>query len=137
MGVPGLIILCPSILSFADYVLPLFQAGDEDVAFNYWELPLLLLLLVHLLSSCFPSRDNWYFGTKQGSSSSSYDADGYGLGSLPFLLLFFVLCIMFANVITKSFALSSHKNWSSVWLMKMTVTLGLCMRLCTLLIFSK
>jgi hypothetical protein len=91
MGVPGLIILGPSILSLADYVLPLFQAGDEDVAFNYWELPLLLLLLIHLLSSCFPSRDNRYFGTKQGSSSSSYDADGYGLGSLPFLVLFFVL----------------------------------------------
>jgi len=91
MGVPGLIILGPSILSLADYVLPLFQAGDEDVAFNYWELPLLLLLLIHFLSSCFPSRDNRYFGTKQGSSSSSYDADGYGLGSLPFLVLFFVL----------------------------------------------
>ncbi|CAK7341699.1 unnamed protein product [Dovyalis caffra] len=92
VGVLGLLIFGPMISSLAEYVLPLFHVGDEDVAFNFWMvLPLLLLLLIHLISSCFPSRGNRYFGTKQGSSSSSYDADGYGLGSLLLLVIFFVL----------------------------------------------
>ncbi|KAJ6877453.1 hypothetical protein NC651_030253 [Populus alba x Populus x berolinensis] len=91
VGVLGLVLFGPMIMSLADYILPLFQAGDEDVAFNFWTvLPLLLLLLIHTISSCFPSRGSRYFGTKQGSSSSSYD-DGYGLGSLLLLVLFFVL----------------------------------------------
>lgn len=63
-----------------------------SLACNSWMLlPLLLLLLINVISSWFPSSGDQYFGAKQGSSSGSINDDEYGFGSFLLLVLFFIL----------------------------------------------
>lgn len=98
VGVLGLIIYGPTLLSFSGAVVPtLFEAGESiegraTVVF-VMVLLILVLLLVHFLSSFYSIPGVSSFSSYYSDSSSSYDADsfGFGLGSFLLLVLFFLL----------------------------------------------
>lgn len=92
VGVLSLIIFGPSLLYLSEYIIPLFQGGDEEgglvASFAILILPIILLVLIHLLTICFPVRNNRAGNLQIGSSG--YD-DGFGLGTLLLVVLFFIL----------------------------------------------
>ncbi|TYH60143.1 hypothetical protein ES332_D08G273000v1 [Gossypium tomentosum] len=92
VGALGWVIFGPSFLSILDSVLPWAQAGDPDSG-NFYVLLgfvlLLLLVLVQLLSKFFPTprlRVGMFLQTRSSSAGSD---DGFGLGTLLFVLMFF------------------------------------------------
>ncbi|KAB2018900.1 hypothetical protein ERO13_D08G238000v2 [Gossypium hirsutum] len=94
VGALGWVIFGPSFLSIMDSVLPWAQAGDPDSG-NFYVLLgfvlLLLLVLVQLLSKFFPTprlRVGMFLQTRSSSAGSD---DGFGLGTLLFVLMFLVL----------------------------------------------
>ncbi|OAY44507.1 hypothetical protein MANES_08G156100v8 [Manihot esculenta] len=89
VGILGLIVFGPMLM---EYVVPLFEAGeDEGASFSFiMVLPLLLLVILHLISTLCP-RLGMCCSTRQRSSSYGHDSEGYGLGTLLLLVLFFVL----------------------------------------------
>lgn len=93
VGILGLVIFGPTVLSLTETVMPLFQVwtDEEDgtATFTMLLVPVLLLVLIHFLSKLFPSRRYGSYGG--GSYSSNYDAEGFGLGSLILVVLFLVL----------------------------------------------
>ncbi|WCJ27678.1 hypothetical protein M5689_009406 [Euphorbia peplus] len=93
VGVLGLIIFGPLLMSLVEFVLPLFQASDEEdeAPFSlFMVLPLILLLVVHLMSSVCPKFGSSYSSIQQ-THAPSYDSGESGLGTLLLVLLFFVL----------------------------------------------
>ncbi|XWS58628.1 hypothetical protein CRYUN_Cryun08bG0051100 [Craigia yunnanensis] len=93
VGVLGLVIFGPTLLSILDFVQPLFQAGDSDGGSFYVLMVLVLLLLlvlVQLLSTFFPTLGMFSSPSVQQTSSSAFD-DEFGLGTLLLVLLFLVL----------------------------------------------
>ncbi|XVE62409.1 hypothetical protein DITRI_Ditri06bG0115900 [Diplodiscus trichospermus] len=93
VGVLGLVIFGPTLLSILDFVMPLFEAGDSDGRSFYVVMVLVLLLLlvlVQLLSTFFPTSPIFSSPSVQQTSSSAFD-DGFGLGTILLVLLFLVL----------------------------------------------
>ncbi|KAJ0087168.1 hypothetical protein Patl1_08045 [Pistacia atlantica] len=87
----GSVIFGPRLLSMMEFFSPLFEAGDSEGTLVIVLLLLLMLLLIHFLSTFlptlrFPSRPGFH-----QTSSSGFDTDGFGLGSLLLVVLFFVL----------------------------------------------
>ncbi|KAK9191119.1 hypothetical protein WN943_019730 [Citrus x changshan-huyou] len=92
VGVLGFVIFGPTLLSLLEYVLLPFQTWEEGSGtFMVLLLLLSMLVLVHLLSSSFPTLRFSSSPTFQQSSSSGFDSDGFGFGSLLLILLFLVL----------------------------------------------
>lgn len=92
VGVLGFVIFGPTLLSLLEYVLLPFQTWEEGSGtFMVLLLLLSMLVLVHLLSSSFPTLRFSSSLTFQQSSSSGFDSDGFGFGSLLLILLFLVL----------------------------------------------
>ncbi|XVF42717.1 hypothetical protein PTKIN_Ptkin01aG0386600 [Pterospermum kingtungense] len=95
VGVLGLVILGPTLLSILNFVLPLFQAGDSDSGSYDLAMVLVLvslLVLVQQLSMFFPILPLLSPPSLQQTSGSAfYDDDGFGLGTLLLVVLFFVL----------------------------------------------
>lgn len=91
VGVLGLMIFSPFLLTLADYLLPLFQASDSEANGRIVIVLVLLLLLflVHFLSAVIPILR--FPSTCPTQQTTSADADGFGLGSLLLLLLFLIL----------------------------------------------
>lgn len=90
VGVLGLVIFGPALLSVLDFVMPLLQAGDSEADSFYFLMVivlLLLLVLVQLLSKFYPTLSSH---SGQQTSSSAFD-DGFGFGTLILVLLFLVL----------------------------------------------
>lgn len=94
VGVLGLVILGPTLLSILEFVLPLFQAGDSDSSGGFYLVMVIVLLsllvLVQLLSIFFPAMPLFSSPSLQQTSSSAFD-DGFGLGTILLLVLFLVL----------------------------------------------
>ncbi|KAI8562041.1 hypothetical protein RHMOL_Rhmol03G0004200 [Rhododendron molle] len=104
VGVLSLIVFGDMISSIAEFVLPLLllrgggeeededdEGGDEDGGATIKIfLPLILLLLVHFLAVFSPTL-NIFSAFNRRSECSDYDSDGFGLGALLLLVLFFVL----------------------------------------------
>lgn len=88
VGVLGLVILGPTLLSILEFVLPLFQA--EGFYLVMVIVLLSLLVLVQLLSIFFPAMPLFSSPSLQQTSSSAFD-DGFGLGTILLLVLFLVL----------------------------------------------
>lgn len=115
VGVLSLIIFGPSLLYLSEYILPLFQGGDEEgglvASFAILILPIILLVLIHLLTICFPVRNNRAGNLQIGSSG--YD-DGFGLGTLLLVVLFFILYnVMWAILLVLQYAYACGVNY--VW----------------------
>ncbi|KAF8034229.1 hypothetical protein BT93_C0498 [Corymbia citriodora subsp. variegata] len=97
VGALGVFILWPTSTWLVELVLPMFQSSGDDeggvMSFVMVLLCLSLLFLIHFLTTFFPSHHFPTFVGLPHSSSSSYDGgcDGFGLGSLLFVALFFVL----------------------------------------------
>ncbi|KAK8565011.1 hypothetical protein V6N13_020140 [Hibiscus sabdariffa] len=91
VGVLGLVIVGPTLLSVMEYVMPLFEAGDPESG-NFYAVMLLvlllLLILVQLLSTFYPTSPIVY--VQQTGGSAGFD-DGFGFGTLLFVLMFLVL----------------------------------------------
>ncbi|KAL5767720.1 hypothetical protein ACOSP7_014316 [Xanthoceras sorbifolium] len=91
VGVLGFTIFGPTLLAMVESVLQIFQA---DLFFVMVLLLLsMLIMFIQLLSIFFPS---FSFSSSPGNgnqqtSSSGFDSDGFGLGSLLMVVLFFVL----------------------------------------------
>ncbi|KAJ8771331.1 hypothetical protein K2173_026508 [Erythroxylum novogranatense] len=57
VGVLGLVVFGPTLMSLLEYAQPLIQMDDEGGFYPLMMmLPLLLLLLIHLISSCCPTQ---------------------------------------------------------------------------------
>ncbi|KAJ4721394.1 Small rna degrading nuclease 3 [Melia azedarach] len=88
VGVLGFLIFGPTLLSIIEYVLTLFRAIVEGSG----TFVIVLLLLVHWLSTFFPTlRFSSSPAIYRQTSSSGFDSDGFGFGSILLLVLFFVL----------------------------------------------
>ncbi|PON56661.1 hypothetical protein PanWU01x14_178790, partial [Parasponia andersonii] len=89
VGALGLIICGPFLLSlWGDIIVPLLQIGS-GVAI----LVLVLLLLVHLVSSLFPTFGMSSSFATTSASASAYDGDGFVIGMFNFLLLLLFLVL--------------------------------------------
>ncbi|OWM64332.1 hypothetical protein CDL15_Pgr014122 [Punica granatum] len=97
VGTLGLVIFGPTLLSLLEVVPPVLLSSEEDdegrggVGFSLTMalLCVSLLLIIQLFSWLFPSRGT-PLSYPQYGSGDDHD-DGFGLGSLLLLLLFFVL----------------------------------------------
>ncbi|KAH7864365.1 hypothetical protein Vadar_028779 [Vaccinium darrowii] len=108
VGVLSFVAFGNSMMSIAEVVLPFLQPGDEDedeggngdgdedgaTMSMFLPIILLLLMLVHFLA-VFSPKLSIFSAFNRRSESSGYDADGFGLGSLLLLALFFVLLFIF------------------------------------------
>ncbi|EXB70623.1 hypothetical protein L484_023808 [Morus notabilis] len=83
VGTLGLLICWPLLLSLWEIVIPILQLGSGLAM-----VLLILVLLIHLLSSYFPTLGSSCFG--YGYASASDGGDGFGFGMI-LLLLFLVL----------------------------------------------
>ena len=95
LGALSLVIFGGTRQYVVEWVLALmFQSGSEEAtgvaSFMTLLLPISMLLIIHLLTKFFPGR-NVSSPVNQQSSSSAYDAEGFGLGSLLLVVLFYVL----------------------------------------------
>lgn len=88
IGVLSMVVFWPYILIFISYVImPSFQGGEEEVGVGSSFVMLLLPVSLLLLARAGFSRNrNW-----QSPSSPGSDGEGFGLGTLILLVLYFVL----------------------------------------------
>lgn len=91
-----LVIFWPTTLYVTKSVLLiLFQTGGEEeggtTTFVMVLIPMIILLLIHLLTTLYPTL-SIPFAAKLHSGGSAHDAaEGYGLGTVLLVVLFFVL----------------------------------------------
>ncbi|WOG95657.1 hypothetical protein DCAR_0414984 [Daucus carota subsp. sativus] len=91
VGVLSLIIFGPTLLYLSEFIIPLFLGDEESGLFSFLMLllPIVLLAIIHLITLCFPTRR--YGAGNVQSLSSGYDSDGFGVGTLLLVVLFFIL----------------------------------------------
>ncbi|GLT49202.1 hypothetical protein SLA2020_227790 [Shorea laevis] len=97
VGALWLLIFGPSLLAFLENVLLLFQATGTLIGLMVFWL-LVFLLLASLIFTLFPSfKISCLSSTTQQSCSS--DGEGFGLGTVILIVLFFVLfnCLSSSN----------------------------------------
>lgn len=87
IGVLSMVVFWPYILILVSYLIPLFQGGEEEAGVGSSFVMLLLPVSLLLLAQAGFSRNrNW-----QSPSSPGSDGEGFGLGTLILLVLYFVL----------------------------------------------
>lgn len=88
IGVLSMVVFWPYILILVSYLIPLFQGGEEEAgvvsSFVMLLLPVSLLLLA---GAGFSNNRNW----QRPSSSPGSDGEGFGIGTVILLVLYFVL----------------------------------------------
>lgn len=83
VGGLGLIICGPFLVSLWEMIMPILEVGSSLAI-----AVLLLLFLIHLISSLFPT-----FPASASASASGYDGDGFMVGMFNFLLLLLFLVL--------------------------------------------
>lgn len=90
VGLFGFLIFGPSLLAVMESILQIFQV---EVFVMLILLLVTLVLFVLLLYVYFSPQSSYslYLGTQPATGASGLDSDGFGLGSLLLVVLFFVL----------------------------------------------
>lgn len=88
IGVLSMVVFWPYILIFiSNVIMPSFQGGEEEVGVGSSFVMLLLPVSLLLLDRAGFSRNRIW----QSPSSPGSDGEGFGLGTLILLVLYFVL----------------------------------------------
>ncbi|KAH7863747.1 hypothetical protein Vadar_021488 [Vaccinium darrowii] len=97
VGVLSYVIFGDTMRSVAEIVLSLLLPGEDEeddgdgdgTTISIFH-TIILLLLIHFLTVFSPTL-SIFSASKPRSESSGYDAEGFGLGSLLLIVLFFIL----------------------------------------------
>lgn len=91
VGVLGSVVFGPTVLSMMEFFSSLFETGDSESTLVIVLILLLMLVGIHFLSTFFPTLACRPHGCFHQTTSSGFDTEGCGLGSLLLVLLFLVL----------------------------------------------